>query len=359
MSYPLVKLPKFEFLDFALIAFPLMLAAQFMNAPALLTFFLAIICIIALASKLGEVTEDLAHHFGSNAGGFLNATFGNAAEFIIAIIAIRAGLLELVKASLTGSIIGNMLFVIGASFLTGGLKFREQRFNIRAAGLNSTMLLIGVSSMMIPSALFFFAGNAPGHNIPFEAEELSLFVSVLLVALYLLSLLFSFHTHAYLFRKNTTGQARFSRNTALILLLLITVCLAVTSEIFTKHVEEVTKMLGFSQLFMGAIVIALVGNAAEHLSAVKAAQKDDIDLALSITVGSSIQIAIFIAPLLVLVSYLMGTPMDLVFTLFELLAVFCAVLIVNEISSDGICNWFEGAQLLVMYLILAGLFFFI
>src|SRR3989338_1828138 len=359
MSYPLVKLTRLELLELALISFPLMLASHFLGAPPLLSFALAIISIIALASKMGQATEDLAHHFGSNMGGFLNATFGNAAEFIIAIIAIRAGLLELVKASLTGSIIGNMLFVIGASFLMGGFKFREQRFNIRAAGLNSTMLLIGVSSMMVPSAFFFFAGNIPGHNIPFEAEELSLFVSILLVALYLLSLLFSFHTHSYLFRTSTKGEAKMSRNFALFLLLLVTACLAVTSEIFTQHVEAATASLGFSELFMGAIVIALVGNAAEHMSAVKAAQKNDIDLALSITVGSSIQIAIFIAPMLVLVSYLMGTPMDLVFTLFELLAVFCAVLIVNEISSDGICNWFEGAQLLVMYLILAGLFFFI
>ncbi len=341
-----------------LLSFPVLLAAEAIHAPALFVFLLTIFAIVSLASQMGKATEELAAHFGSTFGGFLNATFGNAAEFIIAFAAINAGLSDLVKASLTGSIVGNALFVVGAAFFFGGLRYREQSFDVRAAGLNSTMLLIAVISMLIPSAFFFF--SPPGNvNIDLSTENLSIFVAILMMSIYILSLVFSFHTHSYLFRKRSHPPPSIDRNTAIAILLLSTIALAVTSEIFAYHLEEVAMMFDFSQLFMGAVVVALVGNAAEHLGAVAAAKKNDIDLALAITIGSSIQIALLVAPLLVLLSFAVGKPMNLVFTVFEMLAVFASVLIINEIASDGQCNWFEGVQLMVMYLLLAGLFFFV
>ncbi len=343
-----------------LLSFPILLAAQLLAAPGIILFVLSIIAIIALAAQMGRSTEELAGHFGSTLGGFFNATFGNAAEFIIAIVAINAGLFDLVKASLTGSIIGNILFVMGASFFVGGLRYREQSFDVKQAGLNSTMLLIAVASMLVPSAFFFFAQSTPGHDIGVETEQLSLFVAVLMISLYVLSLVFSFHTHAYLFRKRLHEAPKGRADHAILVLLLSTVALALASEIFTHQLTGVAAQFNLSQIFMGAVVVALVGNAAEHMSALSAAKKNDLDLALAITIGSSIQIALLVAPLLVLVSYfILGTPLNLVFSLFEILAVFAAVLIVNEISSDGQTNWFEGAQLMAMYMILAGLFFFV
>jgi len=345
--------------NWLLLALPLLIIAQLAGAPSMLIFILALFSIVALASVMGHATEELAHHFGSTAGGFLNATFGNAAEFIIAYAAIRAGLLSLVKASLTGAIVGNILFVLGASILVGGFKFKEQKFNAKAAGLNSTMLLIAVGSLMIPSMFFFLEGSAPGHSLEFETEEISLLVSVVLIALYALSLVFSFFTHSYLFRSKPVGVPKGSRNSALPKLLLATIALAFASEVFTGQVEGIAKNFGFTEVFMGAVIVAVVGNAAEHLSAITAAGKNDMDLAISITVGSSIQIALFVAPVLVILSFIVGTPMNLVFTLFEIISLFAAVLIVNEISSDGATNWFEGAQLLGIYLIIAVLFFFV
>lgn len=342
-----------------LIALPLLVGAELLSAPSTVIFLLALVSIVALASVMGHATEELACHFGSTAGGFLNATFGNAAEFIIAFAAINAGLFSLVKASLTGAIIGNILFVLGASILFGGAKYKEQKFNANQAGLNSTMLLIAVASLMIPSAFYLFRGAGSGHDLTLETEEISLLVSAVLIALYALSLVFSFFTHSYLFKSESAGKPTTSRNSALLKLLLATLALAYASEIFTGQVEHIASSFGFTEVFMGAVVVAIVGNAAEHLSAVTAAQKGDMDLALSITVGSSIQIALFVAPLLVIISFLVGTPMNLVFTLFELIALFASVLIVNEISSDGVTNWFEGAQLVGMYAIIAVLFFFV
>lgn len=342
-----------------LLVFLALLLASALGASPLIIFSLAALAIIGLASYMGRATEVLAGHLGSTMGGFLNATFGNAAEFIIAIIAINAGLIDLVKASLTGSIVGNILFVMGASLVVGGLKFKEQRFDVRQAGLNSTMLLIAVASMLIPSTFYFFSTSAAGHDLGLQTEELSLFVSLLLIGLYLLSLLFSFHTHSYLFRKRAHEPPTMSARNAVLWLLLSTAALAISSEIFTHHLQEVSHELGFTALFTGAVIVALIGNSAEHLAAIHAAQRNDLDLAFSIAVGSSIQIALFVAPMLVLLSFALGRPMNLVFTLFEILAVFASVLIINEISSDGECNWFEGAQLVVMYLIVAGLFFFV
>jgi len=349
---------KIGLLEAALIFVPITLALGWLHAPNMLIFISSILALIPLAGKMGEATEELAKYMGSNAGGLLNATFGNATELIIALLAINQGLFELVKASITGSIIGNMLFVLGLSFLVGGARYKTQSFNAKAAGVNSTMLLIAVASMLIPSAFYFFSQNGSHELVLWQTEEISLLVSILLIVIYLLSLLFSFRTHSYLFRKHSFEKAKWSKNFALLVLVVSTVLVGVMAEIFVGSIEPVAQQLGFSELFIGAIIVAIVGNAAEHITAIMASLKNDIDLVLSVTVGSSIQIALFVAPILVITSFLMGKPINLAFTLFEILAVFASVLIVNEIASDSECNWFEGAQLVTMYLIIAVLFFF-
>ena len=362
-----------KLMDAFLLFIPIALALELSHAPGWAVFISSLLAIIPLAGRMGEATEELTKYLGPNAGGFLNATFGNATELIIALIAIDKGLFELVKASITGSIVGNLLFVLGLAILLGGHKIKEQKFNTKAAGVNSSMMLIAVISMIIPSAFFIFS-KTPASELAFQTEEISLLVSVILIICYLLSLYFSFRTHKYLFHTSEhseeAGKPALSRNAAIALLILCTIGVAVMAELFIGAIESFLakpiayNILGFAgtlaihELFLGAVVVAVIGNATEHISAVLAAIKDNMDLAISITAGSSIQIALFVAPLLVIISFLMGKPMDLVFTLFEILAVFASVIIVNEISSDGECNWFEGVQLLAMYLLVAVLFFF-
>ena len=330
-----------------------------------LIFITSILALIPLAAKMGEATEELAKSYGGQIGGLLNATFGNAAELIIALIAINRGLEELVKASLAGSIIGNLLFVLGMSILAGGLKYKEQKFNPSLAGTNATMLLIAFMSLMIPSMFHFVPAEHRGN----DEQSLSIIVSVLLLLVYLLSMVFSLKTHKYLFHdenkiksehvKSEHEKPKWDKKFAIGILAVATVLLALVSEIFVGQVENVAHTFGLSELFIGAIVVAVVGNAAEHVGAIFFALKNDLDLALGITAGSSLQIAMFVAPICVLFAVIAGKRMDLVFTPFEIIAVFASVLIANEISSDGTTNWFEGAQLLVMYLIIAALFFFV
>jgi Ca2+:H+ antiporter len=343
-------------MDILLVFVPATLVLSWLGAESTILFVSSILAILPLAAKMGEATEDLAKIFGGHIGGLLNATFGNMAELIIALIAINRGLLDLVKASLAGSIIGNLLFVLGLSLFFGGLKFKEQKFSTHLAGMNSTMLLIAFMSIMIPSLFHFVPAEHRGN----DEVLLSISVSVLLISIYLLSMVFSLKTHEYLFRsKSTNGKPHWSRNQAIVILGISTAFLALVSEVFVGQIEHVALNFGMTELFIGAIIVALVGNAAEHIAAIFFALKNDLDLSVNVTVGSSLQIALFVAPLAVLAGVMMGQPMDLVFTPFEVIAVFASVLIVNEISTDGRCNWFEGAQLVIMYLIIAVLFYFV
>ena len=341
-------------IDLLLAFVPISIALALLGAGDLELFAVSAMAIIPLAAKMGEATEELAKYLGPNIGGFLNATFGNATEFIVGIIAIREGLFEIVKASLTGSIIGNLLLVFGLSALAGGVKHKTMKFNAHAAGMNGSLLVLAVIGFLIPS-IFFMSSPVHAEN----TEALSLVVAVLLLAVYALSLIYSFVTHRELFRGGEHGKPRWSRRYAAAVLIIATIFVGVESEIFVGTLEHLSEVVGWNEVFIGAVLVALAGNAAEHMTAVAFAMKKKMDLALVTTVGSSIQIAVFIAPLLVVLSALMGTPMDMAFTIFEVLAVFSAALIVNDISKDGETNWFEGALLLAVYAILAAMFFFL
>ncbi|MFH1521294.1 MAG: calcium/proton exchanger [Candidatus Micrarchaeota archaeon] len=344
-------------MDLLLIFVPLLIILNFIGADSTTLFACSLLGIFPLAAKMGEATEELTNIYGGQIGSLLNATFGNMAELIIALLAINRGLIDLVKASLSGAIIGNLLFVFGLSVLIGGLKFKEQKFSTNLAGMNSTMLLIAFMSIMIPSLFHFVPLEHRGN----DEQILSLSVSVLIIGLYLLSMIFSLKTHSYLFRttKEHNEKAKWSRNYAIGILGASTIALLIVSEIFVAQIEHVAQTFGLTELFIGAIIVAVVGNAAEHLAAIFFALKNKLDMSVNVTIGSSLQIAMFVAPVVVIAGALMGKPMDLVFTPFEVIAVFASVLIVNEISTDGKANWFEGAQLIIMYLIIAVLFFFV
>jgi Ca2+:H+ antiporter len=345
-------------MDVMLVFVPITIALELTHADSTVLFVSSLLAILPLAAKMGEATEELAKIFGGHIGGLLNATFGNAAELIIALLAINRGLVDLVKASIAGSIIGNLLFVFGLSLFFGGLKFKEQKFSPHIGSMNSTMLLIAVMSLMIPSMFHFVPTEHRGD----DEKILSISVAILLILVYALSMVFSLKTHQDLFRGNGDGHSEkphWSRNFAVGVLAVSTIALGLVSEVFVGQIEEVAKDFDLTELFIGAIVVAVIGNAAEHIAAVFFALKNNLDLAVNVTVGSSLQIALFVAPVAVLAGVMMGQPMDLVFTPFELIAVFASVLIVNEITTDGRFNWFEGAQLLIMYLIIAVLFFFV
>jgi Ca2+:H+ antiporter len=288
-------------------------------------------------------------------GGLLNATLGNAAELIIAIFAIRAGLLDLVKASIAGSVLGNILLVLGLSILAGGLKNGTQRFDRSQAGLNATMLILAVIAITVPS--FFSDAIEPDHM---SVEQLSIADAVVMILVYALGILYSFTTgKAEPTSHEVVHPVRWSVRTALVVLAVATVGIAWLSEILVGSVEEVTESLGWSEFFVGIIIVPLVGNVAEHLVAVQVATKDRMELSLAISVGSSLQIALFVAPLLVFISLLMGNPMDLVFNQFEIIALAGAALIAAFVSLDGESVWLEGAMLLVVYTILAIGFFYL
>ncbi|MFH2106331.1 MAG: calcium/proton exchanger [Candidatus Micrarchaeota archaeon] len=346
-----------RFIDLLLVFIPItLILGFFVTQDPLILFVSSVLAIVPLAAKMGEATEELGKHYGGHIGGLLNATFGNSAELIIALIAINSGLIDLVKASLTGAIIGNLLFVLGFSMLVAGFKYKEQKVSQSLAGMNSTMLLIAFMCIMIPSVFHLF----PGHTLTKE-YNFSIIVSILLLLVYVASLGFSLITHKHLFMaEHKKEKPKWSKRKAMSMLALATIALVLMSEVLVGQVEQVAKNFGLSEIFIGAVIIAIIGNAAEHLAAIFFALKNDIDVAINITVGSSLQIAMFVAPVCVLVGeLLMNQPMDLVFTPLEIIAVFSSVLIVNEISNDGKFNWFEGLQLIVMYAIIAALFFFI
>jgi Ca2+:H+ antiporter len=327
-------------------------------------FVAACLAIVPLAAWLGRTTERLAERTGAGLGGLLNATFGNAAEMIIAITALRRGLVGVVKASITGAIIGNLLLVLGVALLAGGLRHPTQTFNAAAARSQATMLLLTAAALLAPATYHHLAG---GEALAREGS-LSVEVAIVLMISYGLGLVFSLRTHKQLFAGHPAeaaaleegGKAAWSAGKCLAVLAIITALIAWVSEILVGSVEHVAHVFGMSDVFVGVIVVAVIGNSAEQSTAILMAARNRMDLALSIAVGSSIQIALFVAPLLVLASrFISATPMDLVFTPAEVLAVSFAAIIAGQICGDGESNWLEGAQLLAVYVILGLLFYFL
>jgi Ca2+:H+ antiporter len=359
-------------LQLLLVFVPAAAIAEMLNASGTVVFICAAVAIIPLAGLMGRATEDLAARLGAGIGGLLNATFGNAAELIIALVALRAGLHDVVKASLTGSIIGNVLLVLGLSVTLGGLKRERQAFDRSAAAIGSTLLALAAVGLVIPALFHHVADQAVASGKLTQAREvtvergLSLEISIVLFVSYLLSLWFSLRTHKHLYAGQNHASAHetpapgSTPARAAVLLLVATGFVAWMSELLVGAVEEASHALGLTEVFVGVIVVAIIGNAAEHSTAVLVALKNQMDLAMNIAIGSSIQIALFVAPVLVFTSYFIGPhPMDLRFTVFEVLAIAIAVAVVNMVAQDGESNWLEGALLLAVYLVLGIAFYFL
>lgn len=366
-----------------LIFVPISVAAHLLGWGDLVVFATAALAILPLAGWMGQATEEIAVVLGPSWGGLLNATFGNATELIIALIALNEGLVGVVKASLTGSIIGNLLLVMGLSMFLGGLKFKEQTFQPIVARVNASSMNLAVVAILLPTLVGVTSVNMNEVLI----QKLSDWVAVVLILVYGLTLLFSMKTHSYLY---DVGVAELETETPPVegglvnaiaggetdlpdhgpehtpdlriwvpVLLGATLLVALESELLVGALEVATEQLGLTALFTGVILLPIVGNAAEHATAVTVAMKDKMDLSVSVAVGSSMQIALFVAPMLVLAGWLLNQPMDLNFGPFELAAVAVAVLVANSISADGRSNWLEGVLLLAAYVVLGLAFFFI
>ena len=352
-----------RWLNLLLLAIPVAIYLHVAGGSPLMIFLFAAISIIPLAGVLGEATDSLAVYSGPTVGGLLNATMGNATELIIAYFALRSGHLEVVKASLSGSIIGNLLLVLGLAVLVGGWGRQKQTFSRVAAGTNSTMLFIAVIALVMP-ALFDLVvyGDLKEHSM---VQTLSMWTAGLLIVVYGISFIFVLKTHKNLFgtgeedEKDVVGAHLMPMKQAFIALAVATIAIGFMSEMLVGEIEAVTKAVGMTELFVGVIVVAIVGNAAEHSTAVLVARENKMDLAMTIAVGSSTQIALFVAPVLVFLSVMVGKPMSLVFNAFEIAAIIVSVLIVEMISSDGETNWFEGVQLLAVYALLGIAFYFV
>jgi Ca2+:H+ antiporter len=344
-----------------LIAAPLAIVADLLHWPAPVVFGLSALGVVPLAGLIGTATEELAVRIGPKYGGLLNATFGNAAELIITILAIRQGLLLLVKASITGSIIGNSLLVLGGAVLYGGFKHGWQRFDEHEARHHVSLMVLAVSGLFLPA---MFALSQPDH---FVIEEVSLFVAGVLLVTYVAYLVFSLFSGQHGDAPDVEApvsaaaphEANWSVKRALIVLAAATGATVFVSELLVRTVEPVTHQLGWSEFFVGIIIVPLIGNAAEHFSAIVFAGKNRVDLTMAIAAGSSSQIALFVAPVLVFLSLLLGHPMDLVFDRMELLVLGLTTLIFAFVAIDGRSNWLEGAQLLALYVIIAVVFFFL
>jgi len=350
------KIFSYGFLVFV----PISIAAEFWHWSPSLVFITSALAILPLASWLSTATEEVAVVLGPNLGGLLNATFGNMTELIIAIAALRGGFVQVVKASLTGSIIGNLLLVMGLSMFLGGLRFKEQEFEPRVARVNASIMSLAVIAVLLPTALNLSTANIPEKLV----QNLSVAVAIVLIIVYGSTLLFSMKTHTYLYDVGVAALEEEAEehevNVGLwvTVLLLATLAVAVESELLVGTLEEATEKLGLTELFTGVILLPIVGNAAEHATAVTVAIKNKMELSVSVAVGSSMQIALFVAPFVVILGWLIGQPMDLNFNLFELLAVTVSILIANSISSDGKSNWLEGLLLLATYLIIGFSFYF-
>ncbi|MFN2224389.1 MAG: calcium/proton exchanger [Chloroflexota bacterium] len=347
-----------KYVNYALVVLAVLaVIGAILDWPPVLVFFLSALGVVPMASFMGKATEELAVYTGPKLGGLLNATLGNAAELIITIVAIREGLLTLVLASITGSILGNILLILGLSVLLGGLRHGEQKFNRTQAGVNSTMLILAIIALAIPS---FFNARIVDLNEP-AVEYLSLGTAVVMMIIYALSIIFSFRTISTQdeFVEAHQHEPAWSRNLSIGVLVAATLAIVVLSEVLVGAVEPVVEELGVSEFFLGIILIPLVGNVAEHIVAVQMALKNKMELSLAISIGSSLQIALFVTPVLVFISLLFGSHLQLTFDQFEIVAMIGASLIAALIALDGKSNWLEGAQLLGVYVIIALAFFFL
>ena len=352
---------------------PIAIALELAHAAAGLIFFSAALGVIPTAALMGRATEEVAAKSGPGIGGLLNVTFGNAPELIIALFALERGLHEVVKASIVGSILGNILLVMGAAMLAGGLvgNRKVQRFDRTAAGVQTTMLILAVAALVMPAVFELVEGQGlPGvdqERVVFDdtVEDLSLAVAIVLIGTYAAGLVFSLRTHRALFNPHSEGEAEhddtwgWSIRTSVIALAVAGIAVGVMSEILVGSIEAASDSIGLSEFFIGVIVVAIVGNAAEHWVAVLVAIKDKMDLSVNIAIGSSAQIAMFVAPVLVLLSFVIGPgPMPLVFNGFEIAAIALAVLVAYQVTNEGESNWFEGVQLLALYVIIGLTFYF-
>jgi Ca2+:H+ antiporter len=342
-----------------LIFVPIAIGARMFGAPPIAIFALSALAIIPLSSVLGAATEAVAERTSPAIGGLLNATMGNLAELIIAAMALRAGLIDLVKASITGSIIGNLLLVLGAALLAGGLKFKVQKFNPHLAGFSATVLVIAAFGLLVPSLFQYL------HPDPTRAatQQMSYYVAVLLISGYGFSLLYSLRTHTSAFLvegadPGVTGTPHWSSKQALTILVASAVAIGVISEILVSVTEESVKVMGLSEFFVGLILVPIIGNAAEHSSAILMAMKNRMDLAINVAVGSSIQVALLIGPLLVFLGIMFGQRMDLAFSQMEVASIALSVAVATSVMRDAESNWLEGVFLLLAYAVLGVAFFF-
>ena len=345
-----------KILKFMLLFVPISFIGKFLNFSPTIMFILAALSIIPLAGIMGEGTEEISSYTGPKIGGFLNATFGNATELIISFFALKSGLFEVVKSSIAGSIIGNILLVLGASMFIGGLKHKTQNFNINVVETTSSMLLFSLIGLCVPA---FFTHTINPNLLNTRYEGLSLVVAIVMFILYILSLIFSFFTHKDLYATTTEEEgheSKWSLKKSIAILIIATVIIAIESEFLVGGIEDITSKLGLSEFFVGIILIPIIGNAAEHSTAITMALKNKMDVAIAIALGSSLQIILFVAPVLIFLS-LLFTPMSIIFNPFELVALIASVIIANKVASDGQSNWLEGAQLMAVYFIIAAGFF--
>lgn len=345
---------------FAILVFggvPLVLAGAFFDWSDMIMFLLCCVSIVGLSGYIGKATESLAIVSGPRIGGLLNATFGNAVELIISIFTLKAGMVGIVLASLTGSVLGNLLLVLGLSFFVGGIKFKRQKFSVHDARYNSGLLIFAVVVAFVIPEVFSISMDTQ------ETLSLSIGISVVLIALYLAGLFFKLVTHRGIFASTDQPQTEeeipeWTKGKSILVLLIATVAVAFVSEQLVHTFEMLGEKFGWSELFIGVIIVAIVGNAAEHVSAITMAAKNKMDISVEIAVGSTLQVAMFVAPILVIISLFMPKAMPLVFTLPELVAMITAALLVINLSNDGESNWFEGLTLFAAYLIM-GIGFFL
>ncbi|NDJ18516.1 calcium/proton exchanger [Myxacorys almedinensis] len=342
-----------------LIFVPISIAAELLHWGTMTVFITSACAIVPLAIWLSTATEEVAIVTGPSIGGLLNAIFGNATELIIGLVALRAGLIDIVKASITGTIISNLLLAMGLSMFFGGLRYKEQEFKPIVARVNGSSMTLAVIAILLPTLAFYTSGKIETPAI----EKLSITVAIVLIAVYIMTLIFSLKTHNYLYEVSLAEleeESNHQPNLWLWLGVLVASTLAVAyeSEIFVGVVEEATKGLGLTPLFTGVILLPLVGGVAEYVTAVGVAVKNNMDLSVSVAMGSSLLVALLMAPLLVIVGQAIGQPMDLSFNLFEVVAVTVAVVVANLISLDGRSNWLEGVLLLATYIILGAAFYF-
>lgn len=389
MDIAIIRLSKSSALYLLLIFVPIAVILELAHAEHMILFIVAALGLIPLAKLIGDSTEHLAAYYGATLGSLLNVTFGNAAEIIIGVVSINAGLLDLVKASITGAILGNILLIFGLSIIAGGLKYKEQLFNRENTGVQSSMLFLAVIGLAVPTVLAATTLKTVDMNNQIKIQFLSDSLAFLLLAVYISGIIFTVFTHKHLFfaqpaaevetevegqkrlslgRKGIDGEGqaegewnheRWGKKKSFVLLGISMAGVVIVSEILVGSVEATTREFGFGELFVGAIIIGIVGNAAEHTSAIILARKGKIDLSIGIAAGSGTQIALFVVPILVIAGIIIGKPVTLVFTIFELVSIFLAAIILNLIAHDGKSNWFEGLMLTVVYIIIAIGFFFI